>query len=154
MLPKINTYSFWVPLSVTLPTTGDLYKATIPLKEPREFLLDELGIMYPAIGAAAPTTFRRLKFNITDLRRKYTRFYEPITVTNYSTPGLYENFALNSRPRNQQWLYGRTLNMLFAKRNSVQIEITGFQGVGNPLTVELVLYGNYFLGKSEIITDV
>lgn len=153
MLPEINTYSHWIPVTLNLPTTTSVFKITVPLEEPREFLLDQVSIMYPAIGAAAPTTFRTLRFNIRDIRRKYYKFYEPVAVTNYTTPGVYENFAINAKPQNQQWLHGKTFNMLFAKRNALEIEVSNFLGVGNPLVVEVVLFGNYFLGKSEIITD-
>ena len=152
MLPKINTYSFFIPWTANLPAGTDVYKATIPLEEPREFYLEDMSIMYPAIGAAAPTTFNNLKFNVRDIRRKYERFYDPITVLNYTTPGVYENFGLNARPQNQQWLLGKTFKMLFAKRNSIELTITNFIGAGNPGTVEIVFFGNYFLSRSEIVS--
>ena len=148
-LPAIKHFTTWRAERITFPTREPL-ELFVEYNEPRRLLLEKIYIQYPTIGGAAPTQFRQLKMNIVNQRTNRERFYEPIPISTFTTPGYYENFAPNATPMNQAYRGARSINMYFAPKTSVLIRITNFLGVGNPLTAILLIEGKFMLDKNEV----
>lgn len=140
--PKFHPYWYYHQFNTAIaaPVVGRFFSP----QEGYFYLLEKAFIQYPAVGGAAPTVFASLLFQIQYYSPEGELMAVPLPVHCFTSPDMFENFAPNLTPNNQQWLGGKSISQPVPLYSKWLIQVSGFLGAANPGAVDLLLVGKNY----------
>lgn len=146
--PTPNNYPYWFYQSIPLPGVGDTIRATFPLPSSTHYMLRKILVQWTTDGGA-PSDFENISFILHNQTFGVVESELPIDFRLTSTPGIYEPGVGGSR--NQQYLGAKSIEWFFLSTSVPELQISNFNGPGNPGTLDIVLQGQRIL-KQGVFT--
>lgn len=146
-----ETYPLWLSKTITLPTVQPIIRALFELESAIDYKLQKIYVQYPTIGPA-PVTFQDPTFRVVDNSHgKKNPFL--VTYQVMSSPGRFDDLGPGLNPiGNQALSNAMSIDWMFYNTSVIELEITDYVGVGNPLTIDILILGRAYFKKNVVNT--
>ncbi len=111
-------------------------------------MLQKVLAQYATIGPA-PTTFQDPELTLVDNThgRRLNDLAIPLRLL--GSPGRFDD-VLPTPARNQQYLNAKSINWFYLSTTQPEFVISGFQGIGRPLIIDIMVQGVAILPKGYL----
>lgn len=146
---RSNSYPVWRFRQFTTPAAGNVVRFTFLIPRAHNYMLQKVLVQYSTTGPA-PTTYQDPEFILTDNTHNRDLNNQPIPFRVLSSPGRFDNTALPLPTRNQQYLNAKSINWLYLSTTQPEFLLSGFQGVGGPAVIDIMMQGRAILKQGYL----
>jgi len=150
VLPNPNSYPYWIYRQVDTDVTTPVISLTFPTRPRHYYYLQKIIVQWPVIGAALPGTWNNLNFELLYDTKNARHQNQNVPFEVFTTPGKFFNFNTGTAFANQQTLNAKNIRWIFIPNDSFTINISGYLGAANPLTLDLLLVGRNVFPKGRL----
>lgn len=145
-----NNYPYWFYKQTSTNVTTPNVVVPFQTRESDNYILNYIYVQFPTIGAANPTTFRDLRFLLELPQQNKQYIDEPVSLDMITSPGKYDTFTGGLSNPNQTFLRTKRLDQPILCQQTWNIIVSNFQGVGNPLVLDILCIGRNVFKKGRV----